>query len=96
MVCLASDHYEEESGNMSGNVPRAKYSAGQDALENFQTLASYAATGARKAKRRVHENGHAVTVIKDGRVIKVMPNGREETISNVAKIDSFKPLTVSA
>lgn len=79
---------------MTRAVPRATYSAGQDALENFQTLATYAASGARKAKRRVLESGRAVTVIKDGRVVEVMPNGSEETIRDVATAARFKPLMV--
>lgn len=79
---------------MSQRLPRASYSAGQNALENFQTLASYAASGARKAKRHVHESGHAVTVIKNGRVIKVTPDGREVSISTVDKLERFKPLMV--
>lgn len=80
---------------MSKRFPKASYSAGKNALENFQTLASYAATGARKAKRHVHESGHDVTVIKNGRVIKVTPDGREISISNVDNLDRFKPLTVA-
>ena len=79
---------------MSRTVLKAKYSAGQDALENFDTLAAYAANGARKAKRRVLESGIAVTVIKDGRVVKVMPNGSEETIHDVTTAARFKPLVV--
>lgn len=79
---------------MSRTVPRATYSAGQDALENFDILATYAANGARKAKRRVLESGLAVTVIKDGSVVEVMPNGSEETIRPVATAARFKPLVV--
>ena len=77
---------------MARSVPKAKYSAGQDALENFDTLATYAVNGARKAKRRVLDSGHAVTVIKDGRVVEVQPNGCERTVRNVASSSSFKPL----
>lgn len=77
---------------MNRSTPRASYSAGQDALENFQTLSTYAASGARKAKRRIHENGLAVTVIKNGSIVKVMPDGTEVTIGAVANLNQFKPL----
>lgn len=80
---------------MTRNVPRAAYSAGQDALENFQTLSTYAASGARKAKRRVHDSGLTVTIIKNGQVVEVTPDGHEKTVSDVAAVGRFKPLTAS-
>ena len=80
---------------MTRNVPRAAYSAGQDALENFQTLSTYAASGAKKAKRRVHENGLKITIIKNGHVVEIMPDGNEQTVRDVAAVARFKPLMVS-
>lgn len=79
---------------MTRIVTRAAYSAGQDALENFDTLATYAADGAKKAKRRVLDSGHKVTVIKDGCVVEVMPGGGIKAVGNVATADRFKPLVV--
>lgn len=78
---------------MNKTVLRASYSAGQDALENFDTLAAYAASGAKKTKRRVLQSGHNVTVIKDGYVVEVMPNG-EESVRHVVNTGTFRPLLV--
>jgi hypothetical protein len=77
---------------MARTVLKASYSAGQDALENFDTLATYAATGARKAKRRAHESGHSVTIIKDGTVVEVAPDGHTRAVRDVAAVGKFEPL----
>ncbi len=77
---------------MTRTVPKATYSQGQDILENFDRLATYAVNGAKKAKRRVLGSGLVVTVIKNGHVIQVNPDGREETIRDVNTVHRFKPL----
>ena len=77
---------------MNRKVLKAKYSAGQDALENFDTLATYAATGARKAKRLALESGHTVTIIKDGTVVEVAPSGITRAVGCVASVRRFEPL----
>lgn len=80
---------------MTRTVPKASYSNGQDTLENFDKLATYAVNGAKKAKRRVLGSGLIVTVIKNGHVIQVNPDGHEETIRDVNTVRRFKPLQVS-
>ncbi|ATG78003.1 hypothetical protein [Pseudoalteromonas sp. 1_2015MBL_MicDiv] len=80
---------------MTQDSTKAKYSAGKNALENFNTLASYAISGARKAKRRVHREGLTVTVIKDGYIVEVTPDGNEKVLKGVNSVDKFKPLGVT-
>lgn len=80
---------------MARIVTKPTHSAGKDALENFDTLANYAVSGARKAKRRVKDNGSVITIIKEGNVVEVHPNGTERVVQDVANVGRFEPLVAS-
>lgn len=71
------------------------FSASQNALENFETLRKYALSGTRKVQSLARDEGRNITIIKDGHIVEVEPNGNENRVSRVDSDDAFEPFGLS-
>ena len=56
---------------------KAKASNGKNPLENFSKLKAYASQASKLAKKQASEKGIAFTIIKNGKVYKVLPDGSQ-------------------
>lgn len=76
---------------------RATASNGRNSLENFSKLNTYASQGSVLAKRQARENGIAFTIIKNGKIYKVHPDGREVEVNRNQLNDEniFEPIRVA-
>lgn len=56
---------------------KAKASNGKNPLENFSKLKTYAYQASKLAKKQASSKGIAFTIIKNGKIYKVLPDGTE-------------------
>lgn len=74
---------------------RATKSSSKNPLENFDKLGAYAYRSSFLAKKQAKANGIVYTIIKNGRIYKIFPDGRKTEIklnkSNVQVL--FEPIS---
>jgi len=76
---------------------RAMASNSKNPLDNFHKLRTYALQGSAQAKKQLKKEGIAFTIIKNNKVYKVFPDGREVEDHRI-KMNAqylFEPIVIS-
>ncbi len=76
---------------------RARASHSENSLENVYKLSSYAYKGSVLAQREAQKSGIVFTIIKHGKIYKVLPCGQEveETCNQIYDQNSFEPISIA-
>jgi hypothetical protein len=76
---------------------RARASRSKNALEDFSKLRTYAYKASLLVQRKAKKNGIAFTIIKNEKIYKVFPDGKEvEQILNRLNVkSSFEPIVIA-
>ncbi len=76
---------------------RATASNSKNPLDNFHKLRNYALQGSALAKKQAKKEGVAFTIIKNNKVYKVFPDGREIEDHRIKMIGQcvFEPIVIS-
>jgi len=67
----------------------------KDSLENFAKLSAYAYRGSILAQKQAKKNGIVFTIMKNGKIYKVFPDGLEVEQYKITDQNSFEPIRVS-
>jgi hypothetical protein len=76
---------------------RAAASNGKNPLDNYHKLRVYTLQGSAQAKKQAKKEGVVFTIIKNNKVYKVFPDGREIEDHRIKMIDQdvFEPIVIS-